>query len=264
MLRSLGTDLSVMLCVETDPVLVREHHAGSAVSVMEDIFWAAREGNEMEVVRLLDADPTLLESTDERRRRPLAVAAMGGHLGMVRLLIERGADINATAAGGRTALHWAVDRGCEHVVALLLSKGAQANIRGEHGTTPLMWAAYKGHLGVVRMLVQHMGGARLDEMSYSGWTALHWAAHRGHEEVLRYLLLAGCDPTITDDHGRTPRGVAQGRRHSICVAGVRGTSTHVMHAPSASLYPFAHVYLITRHSMSSPQPPQAEDSHRLP
>jgi ankyrin repeat protein len=191
---------------------------------MGDIVRAARAGNEAEVLRLLDADPALLESTEYDRQRPLGAAAVAGHLGVVRLLLEKGANINATAAGGRTALHWAVDRGCEHVVALLLSKGAQANIRGEHGTTPLMWAAYMGHLGVVRMLVQHMGGLGIDERSYRGWTALHHAACGGHEEVVRYLLLAGCDPTITAIHtGMTPRAVAQqyGRQRCVAVFEVR-------------------------------------------
>jgi ankyrin repeat protein len=187
---------------------------------MEEIFRAAREGNEGGVVRLLDADPALLESTEDGRQRPLGAAAVAGHLGVVRLLIERGADINATHAGGRTALHWSCHWGHEEVMALLLSKGAQANIRGEQGTTPFMVAACRGHLGVMRMLVQHMGEHELDARStYTGWTALHYAAWWGREAVLRYLLLAGYDPTITAMYtGVTPRAVAQQRGHLRCVA----------------------------------------------
>jgi ankyrin repeat protein len=177
---------------------------------MEEYFRAIREGNEGEVVRLLDADPELLESIDDRRQSPLIAAAAAGHLGIVGLLIERGANINATGFMGRTALHWAGHEGREDMVALLLSKGAQANSRSENGATPLMFAAYRGHLGVVRMLVQHRGGVGLDERTFlSGETVLHYAAHGGHEEVVRYLLLAGCDPTIMDTRGRTPRARAQ-------------------------------------------------------
>jgi serine/threonine-protein phosphatase 6 regulatory ankyrin repeat subunit B len=188
------------------------------MEVMQEYFEAVRTGNEGEVLRLLDADPALLESIGQNGQTPLGAAATAGHLGMVGLLINRGANINATHAWVRTALHRAGHEGHEDVVALLLSKGAQANIRDDHGSTPLMVAAFRGHLCVVRMLVQHMGGVGLDGRNILGWTALYWTASRGHEEVVRYLLLAGSDPTIRDIHEMTPRAVAQQRGHSSCVA----------------------------------------------
>jgi hypothetical protein len=50
---------------------------------MEEILRAAREGNEGEVVRLLDADPALLEDGARYAERPLVTAATGGHSGIV-------------------------------------------------------------------------------------------------------------------------------------------------------------------------------------
>jgi ankyrin repeat protein len=176
---------------------------------MGDIFRAAGEGNEGEVIRLLDADPTLLEREDDDGDRPLAVAALSGRLGVTTRLIERGANINATGAGGNTALHYAARRGYEEVVVLLLREGAQANTRDNDGMTPLMWACVNGHLGVVKMLVQHMGGQGLDNGDDTRWRELHFAAYWGHEEVVRFLLLAGADPTITDSRGSTPRALAE-------------------------------------------------------
>jgi ankyrin repeat protein len=181
---------------------------------MEDIFRAVWEGNEEEVVRLLDADPGLLERGDHSGDRPLAAAAEYGQLGVVRLLMERGASINATGHGGRTALRHAAADGNEAVLALLLDEGAHTNTRDNNGMTPLMWACASGHLGVVKMLVQHMGGQGLEERSNRGSTALHYAADGGPEEMVRFLLVAGADPTITDSRGRTPRALAE-ENHSI-------------------------------------------------
>jgi hypothetical protein len=178
--------------------------------LMERICRAISEDNEEEVIRLLDADPALLEREQYDGDRPLAFAAATGHLGVVLLLIERGANINATGDGGNTALHWTAVQGHEEVVALLLEKGAHANTRDNYGRTPLMLACVNGHLGVVKVLVQHMGGQGLaDRSNASGRTVLHFAACLGHEEVVRCLLLAGADPTITENRGRTPRALAE-------------------------------------------------------
>jgi ankyrin repeat protein len=176
------------------------------------------EGNEGTILRLLDTDPTLLERMVDRWDRPLAIAARDGHLGVVGLLIERGANVNATGACGLTALHIAAQYRHPEVVALLLDEGAHANVRDDDGMTPLMLASDSGHLDVVEMLVQHMGGKGLDERSDRGWTALHYAAAGGHVEVVRFLLLAGADSTTTHDEGMTPRAVAEeGNRYDEMV-----------------------------------------------
>jgi ankyrin repeat protein len=200
---------------------------------MDEFSTALREGNEGTVLRLLDADPALLERAgDFLGNRPLAKAAERGHLGLVRLLIERGANLNGTGATtGFTAVHWAAQKGHVEVVTLLLSKGAHADIRID-GVTPLMWASGYGRLEVVKVLVQHMRGQGLDERTEVGMTALHFAACMGHEEVVRFLLFAGADPTITNNEGRTPRALAeetmtyseslrQGRARCVAVLQVR-------------------------------------------
>jgi ankyrin repeat protein len=189
---------------------VSKQELGTIVGVMGDIFRATEEGNEGEVIRLLDADPALLERENDDGDRPLAVAGLSGQLGVVRLLIERSANINATGDRGYTALHMAAEQGTEEIVALLLNKGAHANSSNQYGETPLMRACGHDHLGVVKMLVQHLQGQGLNGSdTILTLTALHWAANGGHDEVVRFLLLAGADPTIRDNEGRTPRALAE-------------------------------------------------------
>jgi hypothetical protein len=62
----------------------------------------------------------------------------------VRLLVERGADVNAKDKYGSTALYQADKGGHEAVVRLLVERGADVNAKDEWGSTALHHAARKG------------------------------------------------------------------------------------------------------------------------
>lgn len=184
----------------------------------EDLLRAIREGAVGSVQRLLMADPTLEERAERHGILFLALAARYGQLEVVQMLLQRMGErgLETRDWEGGTALHYAAKKGYEGVVALLLKHGAQANSRDDYNYTPLIYASAYGHLGVVKLLVQHMGGRGLDETDddeddevvyedQEGNTALHCAAFWGHDQVVRLLLLAGADPTIMDNEGKTPR-----------------------------------------------------------
>lgn len=171
---------------------------------MDEIFRAAKEGDAGAVSQLLDADPALLETEGKYGDRPLAVAAKHGHLGVVKVLAERGADVDA---GGDywTALHFAAKGGHEEIVSFLLTNGAQANIGSDaNEMTPLMVACRYDRLGVVRVLVQHIGTQGLEARAGNGMTALAWAVSWGCKEIVAFLLEEGADAGSRDDEGKTP------------------------------------------------------------
>ena len=88
---------------------------------------------------------------------------------MMRLLIEHGADVNATNDDGITALMWAA--GDAEKVRLLLEKGAKANARSALRRTPLLIAAtYAGNAEVVELLVK--GGEGVKDQDVFHETAL--------------------------------------------------------------------------------------------
>jgi ankyrin repeat protein len=181
-------------------------------------FTAIRGGHVEEVARLLDPDPHLLDARDRAdARTPLVVAAVHGHVGVVSLLLERGADANASNYNKTTALQYAAIGGNEEVVSILLSRGADINRKGFYGFTALHLASWGGKLGVVRQLSQHTGAHGLDERNDEGCTALRAACFKGHVEVARYLLLAGADHTIAARDGVTPRQAAAGSGRPACL-----------------------------------------------
>ncbi|XP_015596054.1 NF-kappa-B inhibitor cactus [Cephus cinctus] len=73
--------------------------------------------------RRMPALPQNLEQRNYDGEMCLHVAAVGGHVELVRLLLRLGADLEAREGlSGRTALHLAVERGCRSVVSFLLQE----------------------------------------------------------------------------------------------------------------------------------------------
>jgi ankyrin repeat protein len=157
------------------------------------------------------------EEEEENNRTPLMWAAEQRHVGVLRLLLERGADVNASDDIDFTALHNAAREGHEEVACILLSRGADSSRRSVDGLTALIIASEGGHLGLVRQLLQHMAARGLDERDGYGYTALWWACIKGHVEVARSLLLAGADHIIAGNNELTPREAAELYGDSACV-----------------------------------------------
>ena len=136
----------------------------------------AAKGGDADEVRSLVAAGADLDEAD-RFGPPLLHAAARGHVAIIEILVEAGADPNATSNEGATALHRASYRGDREAVAMLLAAGADPN-RANHA---------------------------------AGLTPLHGAALGGHVECLRLLLEKGGDPDRCDNHGLTPLTRAAGK-----------------------------------------------------
>ena len=128
---------------------------------------------------------------------PLRNAAINGSGPMVRLLLEAGADANATLPGGETVLMTAARTGRVDAIDALLEHGASVNAReGARGQTALMWAAAAGQVGVVRLLIE--AGADVRAADDEGVSAVDLARTNGHSEVAAALIAAGVNPSLPE------------------------------------------------------------------
>jgi ankyrin repeat protein len=94
---------------------------------------------------------------------PLAAAALGGHLPVVNLLLERGANVNAAATDGSTPLIAAAERQKVAVLEALLAKKAGVNLTNTSGSTALHWAVRRGDTNIVALLLKHGASTSIEE-----------------------------------------------------------------------------------------------------
>ncbi|KAI8498597.1 Unconventional myosin-XVI [Branchiostoma belcheri] len=153
------------------------------------------------VVELLIQHGANLEARDKNGWTTLHLACRYGHTGIVELLIQHGADMEARTKLGSTALHLASGYGQTGVVELLIQHGADIEARDKYGETALYLACRYGHTGIVELLIQH--GADMEGRDTDGQTALHLACRYRHIGVVKLLIQHGADMEAGHEYGRT-------------------------------------------------------------
>ncbi|KAJ6028826.1 hypothetical protein N7540_004402 [Penicillium herquei] len=161
---------------------------------------AAENGHDA-VVKLLLEKRADIEAKGKKGQTPLSCAVISGHEAVVKLLLENGADIEAKYQDW-TPLLWAAFKGPKAMVKLLLGKGADIEAKDKGGQTPLLSAAFKGHKAMVKLLLEN--GADIETKNKEGRTPLLWAAFKGHKAVVKLLLENGADIETKNKEGRTP------------------------------------------------------------
>ena len=107
------------------------------------------------LVRLLLDRGANVDSEDKERLTPLHLTASDGYTGIVRLLLNHGADRDAEDKDGWTPLHLASSDDHAITVRLLLNYGASLNAKNQKGRTPLQVASTQGMGNVVEILIEH-------------------------------------------------------------------------------------------------------------
>ncbi len=161
----------------------------------ESVLKTAIRWGHLEVARLLRSRGAT------SNENPLVLVAYLGEAEEVARLLGQGADANETDRFyGRTALMWAAEQGHPEVAKLLLDKGADVNAKTGEGWTALMSAAVGRDLEVVRLLLDK--GADVNaEGSFHRRTALMWAV----EGLFRNISARLPDKELDDwFHGRKP------------------------------------------------------------
>jgi ankyrin repeat protein len=104
-----------------------------------------------------------------------------------------------------TPLMYAVTKGAEEVVKLLMGKGAEVEAEDRQGRTAVHFAAERGSREMVRELLEGGGWRVMEKKSRSGMTALMVAAVMDKKGKVEELCRWGADKELKDDGGKTAR-----------------------------------------------------------
>ena len=182
------------------------------------LHWATYWNASDMVGLLIDAGADL-DATNDYGLTPLALACDNAAVATVTRLLAAGADPELARSTGETPLMTCARTGALDAVTALLDRGANPNAAESwHGQTALMWAAGERHAAVAGALLEH--GADLHARSSAGYTALLIAARTDEPELARLLIAAGADVNDTAPDGLTPLLVATVRGHARLAIGL--------------------------------------------
>jgi ankyrin repeat protein len=186
-----GVAIAQLLLERGANVQARDEDSNTALH-----YAAFNERLEIAKVLLDHAVNTAVEN--ERGETTLHLVSQSRHIsqehgvGIVRLLLERGEDVNASDRYQNTAVHSASRLGKLEIVRVLLDHGATAGSENDEAQTPLHIVSQGGYwfqdngLGVARLLLERGADMHAQDKDYA--TPLHLACHRGRLDIARILL----------------------------------------------------------------------------
>ena len=164
-------------------------------------------------------EPSTLEDRNSAGQTLLHLAAYGGNLDILRLLLrqvpsaqetDRSSPLNQADDKGWTPIFHAVAGGHSDALRLLLEHGASASHRALDQSTALHHAAAARDSRLIEALLAPSVELELDRGDGDGNTALHHAAGWGWVDNVRLLLDAGADPGLRNRDDKTALDVADG------------------------------------------------------
>jgi uncharacterized protein len=166
---------------------------------MKELFEAIRAGELSRVAALVAADPSLA----------IFAAAILGNTGEIETLLAGNRSlVSMLSSDGWTPLHLAAFFGKDDAARLLLNKGAPVNARSTNAmeNMPLHAAAAGRHAAIAKLLLEH--GASANARQHGGWTPLHAAAQNGDVEMAKALVDGGADVRARAENNQTALDLA--------------------------------------------------------
>lgn len=186
--------------------------AGAKVDVLSKqtytpLMTAITRPRSIGVTRLLleaGADVNILRQSRRRSETsPVAMALMGGDRDTIRLLIDRSAELSPP--NGFTPLLTAAFLGDLETAKLLLDRGVDPNSAPSFAGHALNTAFYSGQAAVAKLLIERGADLTLRSPNGHGVPPMVWTAYNelGDDSLARLLLDRGADLNAANDYGET-------------------------------------------------------------
>ena len=134
-------------------------------------------------------DKKIVNQADKHGRTALILAASEGHLAIIDILVEKGADLVCADKDGLSALSWACLKGHFNAALALINNGADVNHTDNSGRTPLDLATFYGDLKLVQHLLER--GALIEHVDKIGMRPLDRAIGCRNVPIVACFLKKG-------------------------------------------------------------------------
>src|SRR5258708_22941901 len=183
-----------------------------------DAFYSAIRSNDLAKLKsILASGPNPRNASNQKDARglpPLMYAAAVGSADAMKILIDKGADVNVKNAFDSTALMWSVTDLTK--VRMLVDHSADVNATSKQGHTPLLLAAMSdGSSPILRLLIAK--GANVKAVDNNKVNGLLASSEANDIDAVRIFLDAGLDVNSTDFTTYTPLMNAAGRGNTAMV-----------------------------------------------
>lgn len=161
---------------------------------------AVTENRSDHIAWLLEAR-VFTEQRDALGRTPLGIAVQEGNDRAALMLINAGANVNATLGGHGSILGLAATRSDEFLLDTLLASGAGSEALMPDGDMILPWAIRQGRLALTRKIMRAGSDPHLKDRH--GNPLLHIAMETGRRDLTNALIELGADPGAVNAAGET-------------------------------------------------------------
>lgn len=177
------------------------------------LFQNAIKAGQLDDVRILIEKGEDVNKPFKDGVTPLHVAVINDQTNITAQLLQSGARVNATdSTTNATPLHMAALYGRTSIAELLIQNGADLNAKMKFDITPLLVASQFNQAKMVEILLDKK--ANINHADQEGYTALHFAAQNGDETITRLLLKHHANINALDKTKKaTPLTVALENNH---------------------------------------------------
>ena len=174
---------------------------------MTALHYACRNKSVKGIVEELIKRGADVEAKMEREElTPLHIACQKGSQVLSGILLDNGADINASTPEGLVPVHFAIQSGVAAVVTLLVDRGANLKVLTSSGRSAIHFAGLASQVEVISMLWDKVENPVAKDNK--GWTVLHVASGAGHDSVIKFYLDKGGDIQCRTEDGMTALHIA--------------------------------------------------------
>ena len=128
---------------------------------------------------------------DEDGNTALHLAAISGHVHIVRQLLMRGCDPNVLNEYCKSPLHLSCMKNRLECALVLVNHGAYVNYHDNEGHSPLWFSVVNGHAAMVRLLLRANASLKVFNTPIPEQNLLYMTLERGHYLTVKYLILFG-------------------------------------------------------------------------